>query len=73
MSILLQVSLTGRGVRVRVLEVHPRLGRDEEAMRRTYQQFAALQDEAGRELLELFIEIGIAFGRVECRRPEGSG
>jgi hypothetical protein len=66
MTILLQVSL-GRTLSARVVEVHPRLGRDEGGMRRTYAQFASLQDEAGAELIDLFITVGILFGTVVPR------
>lgn len=64
MTILYQVSFSGRHVRAKVLEVHPRLGRTEEAMRRTYEQFVHLRGEEGEDLKDLFIAIGIAFGRI---------
>lgn len=57
--------LGGRRVVTRLLEAHPRLGRDEAAMRRTYRQFQHLQDEQGQEMIELFVAVGLAFGQIQ--------
>jgi hypothetical protein len=68
MTILFRTSL-GRTLSARVLGAVPRLGRDEEAMRRTYRQFPELAARDGDDVVEFFIATGLLLGWITRGDP----
>lgn len=71
MTVLFEIS-QGVSLRARVVGVQPRLGRDEEAMRRTLRQFRELRGPAGEDHIEFMITTGKLLGWIATGGSRGA-